>query len=243
VKLTVVGCSPAWPNPGSAHSGYLVENSAGRLLLDCGPGVLGKLRERDDGWPRVDAIAITHWHLDHWGDLVPWVWGAKFGLGRDVPAPELWVPPGGGASLAAFGTRFGTEGMFDDVFRIREYADEATVSTVAGLDLTPTSVPHYLIETYALRVTDGEHTLAYSGDSAPSDRLTESARGADLFLCEATLADGSADGAPRGHLSAAEAVATFEAAQASRLLLTHRPRELALGPELEQVYEGLEVEL
>jgi ribonuclease BN (tRNA processing enzyme) len=243
VKLTVVGCSPAWPNPGSAHSGYLVENNGGCLLLDCGPGVLGKLRERDGGWPRVDAIAITHWHLDHWGDLVPWVWGAKFGLGRDVAAPELWVPPGGGASLTAFGTRFGTEAMFEDIFRIREYGDEETVSTVAGLEFTPTSVPHYLIETFELRFSNGGRTLAYSGDSAPRDRLIESARGADLFLCEATLASGSDDGQPRGHLSADEAVATFEAAKASRLLLTHRPRELALEPDLEQVYEGFEVEL
>src|SRR5437016_6220370 len=42
VKLTVVGCSPAWPNPGSAHSGYLVTNGERRVLLDCGPGVLAR---------------------------------------------------------------------------------------------------------------------------------------------------------------------------------------------------------
>ena len=29
-------------------------------------------------WPHVDAIAITHFHLDHWGDLVPWVWGSFY---------------------------------------------------------------------------------------------------------------------------------------------------------------------
>src|SRR2546421_5408538 len=62
VKLTVVGCSPAWPNPGGAQSGYLVETDGSRLLLDCGPGVLARLRELED-WPRVDAIAITHFHL------------------------------------------------------------------------------------------------------------------------------------------------------------------------------------
>ena len=44
VKLTVVGSSPAWPNPGGAQSGYLIEGP-GRLLLDCGPGVLARLRE------------------------------------------------------------------------------------------------------------------------------------------------------------------------------------------------------
>ena len=78
VQLDVIGSSPAWPNPGGACSGYLVE---GRLLLDCGPGVLAKLREREP-WPTVDAIAITHLHLDHWGDLIPWVWGSLFGPGQ-----------------------------------------------------------------------------------------------------------------------------------------------------------------
>ena len=102
VKLRIVGCSPAWPNPGGAQSGYLVEAAEGRLLLDCGPGVLGRLREWED-WPRVDAIAITHWHLDHWGDLVPWVWAAQFGPARELAAPEVWVPPGGRGFLSELG--------------------------------------------------------------------------------------------------------------------------------------------
>src|ERR687898_2259890 len=59
VRLTVIGSSPAWPNPGSAQSGYLIEGE-GALLLDCGPGVLGRLRETKIV---PDAIAITHWHL------------------------------------------------------------------------------------------------------------------------------------------------------------------------------------
>jgi ribonuclease BN (tRNA processing enzyme) len=242
MKLKVVGCSPAWPNPGEAHSGYLVEGAA-PLLLDCGPGVLGKLRERD-GWPQVASIAITHWHLDHWGDLVPWVWGRMFGLGgHETEAPELWVPPGGIAELTAFGARFGTETMFEEVFRMAEYADGEPFATAAGLEVTPTRVPHYRVETYAFRVTNETGTLAYSGDSAPTDILADVARDADLFLCEATLADGSLDNEPRGHLSAAEAVAAFEASGAARLLLTHRPAELELDAGLEQAYEGLELEL
>src|SRR5262245_12128452 len=94
VRLSVIGSSPAWPNPGGAHSGYLLESGEDRLLLDCGPGVLGRLREREE-WPRVDAIAITHFHLDHWGDLVPWVWGSAFGPGSGLDKPDLWVPPDG----------------------------------------------------------------------------------------------------------------------------------------------------
>ena len=61
VRLTVIGSSPAWPNPGSAQSGYLLEGD-GSLLLDCGPGVLGRLRQLELYPP---SIAITHFHLDH----------------------------------------------------------------------------------------------------------------------------------------------------------------------------------
>src|SRR3954468_3323787 len=103
VRLTVVGSSPAWPNPGGAQSGYLVEADGGRLLLDCGPGVLPRLRELDGGWPRLAAIVITHFHLDHWGDLVPWVWGSMYGLGRDLPRTELWLPRDGLPHLRRLG--------------------------------------------------------------------------------------------------------------------------------------------
>jgi ribonuclease BN (tRNA processing enzyme) len=97
VRVTVIGCSPAWPNPGAAQSGYLVEGE-GRLLLDCGPGVLARLRERE-AWPAVDAIAISHMHLDHVADLVAWAWGVLMGPGRGARLPHLWLPPGGTPDL------------------------------------------------------------------------------------------------------------------------------------------------
>jgi ribonuclease BN (tRNA processing enzyme) len=239
VKLKVVGCSPAWPNPGGAQSGYLIEGP-GRLLLDCGPGVLARLRE-DEEWPDLDAIVITHWHLDHWGDLVPWVWGAMVGPGRRLRRPELWLPPEGAARLADFGTRLGWEDMFATVFDQREYA-EAEPFEAAGLEVTALELPHYTLQTFGLRVSNGDKTIAYSGDSGPSDRLSELARGADLFICEATLERPEYDGAIRGHLSADEAVEAFKASGAHRLLLTHRPRELAL-PDHEQAYDGLVLEV
>jgi ribonuclease BN (tRNA processing enzyme) len=242
MRLTVVGCSPAWPNPGGAHSGYLVETE-GRLLLDCGPGVLAKLRELAGGWPKVDAIIVTHWHLDHWGDLVPWVWGSMFGLGRETEPPELWLPPNGVAELADFGTRFGTPTMFEQTFHLREYTENTPFATAAGLDVTAVPVSHYNLDTYALRVTNGDRTLAYSGDSAPSSHLADVARDADLFLCEATLADGNLEGALRGHLSAEEAIAAFQASGAKRLLLTHRPDELKAPDGFERAYDGLTLEI
>ena len=239
MRLTVVGSSPAWPNPGGAQSGYLVEGP-GRLLLDCGPGVLARLRQARP-WPEIDAIAISHFHLDHWGDLVPWAWGTIYGPGRFVPRVALHVPPGGHDYLAALGPQFGGDrDMFERAFDIREYA-EGIAGQAAGFELLPVRVRHYDIATFAFRVGDGHATVAYSADSAPDTALSELARDVDLFVCEATLLESEPE--PQGHLSLDDAEAAFAASGARRLLVTHRPLELPVGRHIELARDGLELNL
>jgi ribonuclease BN (tRNA processing enzyme) len=241
LKLTVAGCSPAWPNPGGAQSGYLLESGGGRLLLDCGPGVLARLRQREP-WPELDAIAITHWHLDHWGDLVPWVWGRMFGPGETTKRPELWIPPGGGEMLETIGSRLGRPDMFSSTFDLHEYVDAERFET-AGFEVTPERVLHYELLAFGFRAAANGTVLAYSGDSGPSDALPKLAEEADLFVCEATLLQPNPEGGTRGHLAADEAAEAFEAARAKRLLLTHRPSERPLDPAFQQAHDGMEVEL
>ena len=113
--------------------------------------------------------------------------------------------------------------MFEKTFALREYDAETRFSTAAGLDVLPIRLPHYTLETYGFRVTNGAATLAYTGDTGPSERIAELARDADLLVCEATLETGEADGEPRGHLSAEEALEAYAASGAKRLLLDAPP--------------------
>jgi ribonuclease BN (tRNA processing enzyme) len=132
--------------------------------------------------------------------------------------------------------------MFERTFDLSEYQPD-TEFRVGPLVVTPTRVPHYRLETYAFRVEADGRSLAYSGDSAPSEELVEAARDADLFVCEATLLRGDLDGQPRGHLSLEEAVEAFEASGAGRLLVTHRPCELPKPEGFELAYDGLELDV
>ncbi len=133
--------------------------------------------------------------------------------------------------------------MFERTFVVREYDAETGFTTAAGLDVLPVRLPHYRLETYGFRVTNGGVTLAYTGDTGPSERIADLARDADLFVCEATLEHGDADGEPRGHLSADEALAAYAASGAHRLLLTHRPSELAPPDGVLLAYDGMELEV
>ena len=240
MRLTVIGSSPAWPNPGGAHSGYLLEDSK-RLLLDCGPGVLPRLRVMEGG-PQIDAVAITHFHLDHWGDLVPWVWGTMYRNDGREAHPALLVPPEGRKRLEDIGSRLGFPDMFERTFHMSEYVPGIPFA-IGDLAVTATRVPHYTLETYAFRVEAHGRVLAYSGDSAPSEELVRAARDADLFVCEATLLSGELDGEPRGHLSLDEAIEAFEASGAKRLLITHRPCELPEPEGYELAHDGLELDV
>jgi len=170
------------------------------------------------------------------------VWALWFGPAAEQPRPDLWVPPGGDKLLAEIGQRLGTPDMFHQAFTVREYAEGKAFET-AGFRITPRRVLHYDLLAFGFRVACNGKTMAYSGDSGPSDQLAELARDADLFLCEATLERGELDGQPRGHLSLEEACAAYEASGAKRLLITHRPSELPLDGALEQAYDGLELEI
>jgi ribonuclease BN (tRNA processing enzyme) len=134
--------------------------------------------------------------------------------------------------------------MFEQAFGVREFEPRTAFET-AGMEVTPVKVVHYDLDAYGFRASANGSVLAYSGDSGPNGGLTELARDADLFVCEATLADGAGEheGEPRGHLSAREAENAFVAAGAKRLLLTHRPAERALDGRFEQARDGLEVEI
>jgi ribonuclease BN (tRNA processing enzyme) len=195
-----------------------------------------------EGWPRIDAVAITHFHLDHWGDLVPWVWGAMYRNDHRETQPALLVPPEGRKRFEDIGVRLGFPDMFERTFHMSEY-QPGIPFTIGDLAVTATRVPHYTLETYAFRVEAHGRVLAYSGDSAPSDELVRAAHDADLFVCEATLLSGELDGEPRGHLSLEEAIEAFEASGAKRLLVTHRPFELPKPEGYELAYDGLELDV
>jgi ribonuclease BN (tRNA processing enzyme) len=236
MRLTVLGKSPAWQDAGGACSGYLIEDSDTRVLLDCGNGVFGKLRERLD-YVDVDAVVISHLHADHFLDLVPFSYALTYAPrqqpvpvdrwpGTDNPArPELHVPPGATATFRRVVGSWGNEDLIEKAFALREY-DAATTLEIGSLQVSFKAVPHFT-ETYAMCISSSDRPgqIIYGADSSPTDALNEFASGADLILVEATLPRPERNG-KRGHLTPGEAGSQARAAAARRLVLVHISDEL-----------------
>jgi ribonuclease BN (tRNA processing enzyme) len=68
--------------------------------------------------------------------------------------------------------------------------------------------------------------LVYAGDTGPNPELVDIARGADLFVCEATLDNPAHDDPRRGHVTVDEAIDMAEAAGVARALIVHYPTAL-----------------
>ena len=215
MKLTILGCSAAYPGPGGACSGYLVEDGDTRLLVDCGTGVLSNL-QRVVAIKDVTHIVISHLHADHFLDLIPYRY-ALTRLLHEALHPHLYLPPGGVEGLLKAVSAFNTSPtFFSDLFQIEEY-DPAAALRMGDLTIEFATVKHY-IPSYAIAIS-GSKRMVYSADSGLCDGLAELAQGADFFLCEASRCQ--AEDGDWGHLSASEAAALAIRAEVKRLVLTH----------------------
>jgi ribonuclease BN (tRNA processing enzyme) len=221
MRLTVVGNSGSYPGPGSPASCYLledeVEGRTWRVLLDLGSGALGALQTYVDPLT-VDAVLLSHLHADHCLDLCGFYVMRKYHPSGPQPRLPVWGPAGAAGRMARAYDLDEDPGMNEE-YEFRDYPAESF--TVGPFSIAAREVYHP-VTAYSLRISAAGRTLVYSGDTARCDALTEHAKGADVFLCEASFLTSTNE--PDGiHLTGAEAGEVAGEAGVTRLLLTHIP--------------------
>lgn len=249
MRLTVLGASGAYPRPGGACSGFLVQEGGINLVLDFGNGCMSNLLQHV-GFSELDALVVTHLHVDHFADLYPLFCALRFHPAR--PWGLTLRQPAGGLELVG---RVLGEDAREDLPRVFDarVLDAETDVELGGMRLRAFPAAHN-VEAYSVRIEGDGWCLAYSGDTAAHPGLAEAARGADLFVCEATMPRGYEQEASHGHLTAPQAGEAARQAGAGELVLTHiwptfdreeqaRQAEEAFGGPVTLAREGLQLEL
>jgi ribonuclease BN (tRNA processing enzyme) len=225
MRLTILGSSGSSPGRDNPASGYLVEHGTTRMMLDAGPGTFARLAaERDPA--SLDALVISHVHVDHCSDLMAFYAYLSYGPGRGRQPLPVFVPQGA-ADYFATVARAGEDDPFWSVFDLRTVG-EGDVAEIGSLGLAFAAAYHS-VPTLCARVEAGGHSLVYSGDTGRGGGLPGLVQGADVLLCEATYQEARRDLNFPFHLSAAEAAAIAATAGVRVLVLTHLPPTLDPG--------------
>ena len=234
-EVLCIGTSDAFGSGGRRQSAYLVRAPAGGVLVDCGTTTGTGLAALGVARDELDAVLVSHFHADHFGGIPLLLLAAQYLDARVKPlriAGPADIERRVRGAATALGHPMENQDwsfpiLFQELSPGRESAVGPVVVTPFETRHSPDSHPH------GLAIGTGTRRLVYSGDTGWFDGLPRHAKGADLFLCECTLAHPSFE----YHLSLEELAAQRHRFDCGRMLLTH------LGEEMRSLTDHLGFEV
>ncbi|MCY1742879.1 MBL fold metallo-hydrolase [Ensifer sp. SL37] len=243
-RLVLLGSKggPAIRPGGPWPTSSLLQIGGRTVVVDCGLGVTRGLTDAGVALKTLDLIVITHLHSDHvleLGPLIHTAWTA--GLSQPV---RVYGPTGTRAYWQGFlqsmafdiEIRIVDEGRPDlrMLVEVIEFS-EGEIFSENGLTLSALRVDHPPVtDCFALRFEDAEGSVVFSSDTVYFPPLADFAKGADILVHEAMLAEGvdrlvarTGNGARlkehllASHSFAEQAAAIAAAAGVGRLVLHH----------------------
>ena len=228
-SVTILGSGTCVPSLRRSACAVLVEIDDTKLLFDSGPGTMHRLLRAGVEIFDIDVIFYSHFHPDHTGELVPFIFANKY---PDSGRRKKPLAVMGGKGFLGFA--HGLKTVYGDWMALPE-----GMLNLVEIDNTGPErrrFPSFTLETMSMkhreesigyRVTDpGGKSIIYSGDTDANENLVTLATGADLLICESAMPDESK---VPGHLTPSLAGDMAARARVNMLVLTH------LYPECDRV--------
>jgi len=254
LTVQVLGSGGPLIDDGRASSGYLIRvDSRPRLLVDVGTGTAATLGRLEVDPSTLDAIALTHLHTDHAGDLPAIVKSGYFSERRSAlpligpygndrfPGLEAFVQslfaPGTGAFRYLHDFLDGSNGRFR-LQRIEiDHSGRAPVRVFERDDLaiTAVGVRHGPVPALGYLVRAGDRTIAFSGDQNDDNpAFAAMIRDADLLIMHLAIPQNAGRAARNLHATPTGIGRLAAEAGVKRLVLSHLMRR-----SLERLDESL----
>jgi ribonuclease BN (tRNA processing enzyme) len=241
VQLQVLGSGGPELSDGKASSSYIIwHKDRARVLIDAGPGSSVYFDKAKADFADLDAILLTHLHVDHSADIPAYIKGAYFSSrSRPLivygPDKNRLMP-----STSEYLERlFGSEGAFSYLSSFLTGGRGANFKLSAtDVPLTRDKVHHYQlsddidvqaifthhgpIASVAWKVEVGGCRITFSGDmSNQYEVLGQFAKGSDILVMNHAVPE-SARGAARNlHMPPSVIGEVAAKAEAKTLLLSH----------------------
>jgi len=256
VELEVLG-SGGPELDGRASTSYVlwVDNEA-KLIVDMGSGSMLRFEESNAKLETLQAVVLTHLHIDHSVDLPAFVKAGFFSQrtqSLDIIGPEgnEYFP----STTEFLNTLFGSRGAYrymsdvlspqSDSFEILPIDIKAkTRREYKDFTLTLIRVHHGIIPALALKIVSHGKVIIISGDTNNADRTLEVlSLNADLFVAHHAVPEHARGYARELHMSPSIIADIAYRAKVKKVILTHRMNR-TIGAEksslkvIKSVYKG-----
>ncbi len=221
INITILGSGTCVPSLKRTSCSVLIETGGKKLLFDSGAGVMRRLLETGMTIFDIDFIFYSHFHPDHTGELVPFLFATKYPAEKQRLTP-LTITAGKGFKRFYDGLKavYGhwielEEGMLN----IREL-DNTVADRQIDKAFTVLSIPvAHNPESIAYRIVSLQgKSVVYSGDTDFNTNLITLAQDADVLICESAFPD---EQKVSGHLTPSLAGTIAKKANVRKLVLTH----------------------
>jgi ribonuclease Z len=193
MEVVLLGTGYPCPDPDRAGPSTAVIAHGRYFIVDAGRAVVLRLSALQRPIPPITAVLLTHLHSDHTSGL-PDLFNSSWVMGRKQPL-QLYGPRGT-QEMADGLLKFFAEDIHirrDLVEKLDEKGaqidvhiiGEETVYKDDEVTITAFAVDHRPVEpAFGYKFESGGKIIVISGDTAPTDNLVKSARGADILVHE-----------------------------------------------------------
>jgi ribonuclease BN (tRNA processing enzyme) len=213
VRLKILGTGTAVPSLTRGSPAYLLSAGSQEMLIDIGPSVVRRLVEYGHSLDDIDAIFLTHFHVDHSADLATFLFASNYG---EAPRTKPLLLAGGtGTARFYSGLRAIYPWIAPLQYALTILTLPAQAFEIGGLAVAVASVNHRR-ESIAIRF-QGAKSVTFSGDTDYSRALVRLARETDLLVTECAFPETKV----KGHLNLETVERIALESQARRVLLSH----------------------
>ena len=221
MKLTILGSGTSVPHPRRASAAHWLQTSNGTILLDISADAPHRMAQEHLDWSNLDAIWISHFHLDHMGGLASFLFGSKWAQETQNRTKPLRIFGGQGLrKIVEAVSDSNTYELLEQAFEVEivEVKPNENFEPLPGLAATTLKTPH-TDESLALRLKDEDSKIfVYTSDTGFSEDLAPFAKGAALLLMECSFRRNKP---VQKHLELVDAMRIARECEPAKLVLTH----------------------
>jgi ribonuclease BN (tRNA processing enzyme) len=241
MKLTVLGSGTSVPHPDRASAAHWLETPSGSLLLDISADAAHRMAQERLDWSNLDAIWVSHFHLDHLGGLPAFLFGTKWAPQTQSRTKPLRIfGPAGLKRIMQAINDSNHYSLFEQPFPI----EIVEVAASDEFEILPRLIAHtfktpHTNESMALRLnSESSKSFVYTSDTGFSENLALFANEVDLLLMECSFRRNKP---VEKHLELADAMKLAEMCRPRKVVLTHLYPEwdgIDLAAEARRLWSG-----